>query len=703
MNRQYSIEDALLLLDTVSCEGHESDELAVEPVISMPMSIQETLGDLGAKSEANERLCVLFKDLEEQTEVCTADESVNADTLVDIIEETSFNRNGDEHVDEIRDISTTNGINSINNGDISTTNKVNSAQDEEIRDDNTQRRGRKRKKNKENWKQSIRKRKCQAGKEYVDAKGRRKEQRNIKTRKDCDTKCKFLCSRKLSEQERAEYFETFWRLNDSEKNNFYINTTQKTEKQRKRTNENLSRRKYSYKYFFNKNSEKIRVCKQYYLTTLDISQRRIQWFYAKKATNSFTDKRGTNTKKRHSNEAEDYIKQHIRSFPRMPSHYCRQSTQKEYMEADMSLAKMYSLYAEKCTKENVKPEKIHLYRHIFNHDFNIGFYIPKKDRCDLCEQYKSQEECNQVDESLKLKYQKHLQDKTDTKTRRDAHRATPEKIVVCFDLQNVITCPRANVSNFFYKRKLNVYNMTAHCSLNKHVYNAVWSEGLAGRGANEIASALVKILEAIFNKNPNIESLVLWSDSCVPQNRNSIMCFALKKFLIDHPSVREIEQNFCTPGHSSIQEVDNAHSHIEKALKISEIYSPVSLMRVLQKVRPKNSTVIQLRANDFYHYQNASKYLRLVDIPFTKVKLLRLVGANPFHAQYKTAFGAPFQSVNIRGQNTRNKKDELQQLPKVNLIGRRPSLSSQKKADFRSMLKFMPHQDRVYFETICRI
>ena len=71
-------------------------------------------------------------------------------------------------------------------------------------------------------------------------------------------------------------------------------------------------------------------------------------------------------------------------------------------------------------------------------------------------------------------------DKEESKSERDKDRADKKKAVICFDLQNVLTCPRANVSNFFYKRKLSVFNLTAHLSLTKKAYNAVWCEGTAG-------------------------------------------------------------------------------------------------------------------------------------------------------------------------------------------------------------------------------
>jgi hypothetical protein len=147
-------------------------------------------------------------------------------------------------------------------------------------------------------------------------------------------------------------------------------------------------------------------------------------------------------------------------------------------------------------------------------------------------------------------------------------------VVLCFDLENAIPCPRAEVSNLFYKRKINVYNLTAHYSMTKKGYNAVCNEMDAGRGGNEIASALVPILKNVLAENDNIEKLFLWSDSCVPQNKNSFMVTALKIILHKHPNLKEIEHKSCCPEHSSIQEVDNIHSSIEKALKVCEVYSP---------------------------------------------------------------------------------------------------------------------------------
>ena len=117
-----------------------------------------------------------------------------------------------------------------------------------------------------------------------------------------------------------------------------------------------------------------------------------------------------------------------------------------------------------------------------------------------------------------------------------------------------------------------------------------------------MASALQVILCTILKDHQTVDSIILWSDFCVPQNRNSVMSLALKIFMIQSPSIKQIIQKYCTNGHSSTQEVDNIYRHLKKGLLISEIYSPVSLTRVMRDIRPKYSKMIQLQKTHFYNF-----------------------------------------------------------------------------------------------------
>ncbi|CAG9773293.1 unnamed protein product [Ceutorhynchus assimilis] len=121
---------------------------------------------------------------------------------------------------------------------------------------------------------------------------------------------------------------------------------------------------------------------------------------------------------------------------------------------------------------------------------------PKKDRCDLCAEIEIKGNEENVSEELGIEYKKHLKEKQAMRENRKKDREN-DIPVLCFDLENVLSCPKAEIKNFFYKSKLSVYNMTAHLSVNKDVYCAVWSEAVHGRSGNDIASAVYKILNQV--------------------------------------------------------------------------------------------------------------------------------------------------------------------------------------------------------------
>lgn len=58
----------------------------------------------------------------------------------------------------------------------------------------------------------------------------------------------------------------------------------------------------------------------------------------------------------------------------------------------------------------------------------------------------------------------------------------------------------------------------------------------------------------------------------MPQNKNSIMALAVQYFIKNHPEIESVTMKYSLPGHSCIQEVDNAHSQIEKVLAINEFF-----------------------------------------------------------------------------------------------------------------------------------
>lgn len=566
---------------------------------------------------------------------------------------------------------------------------------------------RKRRRNPASWKSNIRKEAHAAGKTYLSVRNKTVPAKRIKTTKDCQNKCIYKCQNLITENERENIFIRYYTLDEHGKKLFLLANTKRfnVERHRKNKTQENSRRKQTFTYYFEIASQKIQVCKTFFLNTLSISQTPVYTAHKKDDVTNIPDVpvQGKHIKRQIPEEALAFVKIHIESFPCVESHYCRANTKRNYLDSTLNIKKMYELYTEACNSSGRQPVKQSFYRSVFCSQYNLHFHVPKKDRCDLCEEVKMQTQNNDtLIEEKRLKFEKHLQDKVACREEKKKDRDTSTTFLV-FDMQNVITCPHAEVSNFYYKSKLNVYNLTAILSSTKQVYCALWHEGLMGRSGNDLASALIKILDRVFLDNPNLESLVLWSDSCVPQNRNSLMSTAISLFINEHPNLNFIIMKFSTPGHSCNQEIDAVHSCIERLLNKTEFYSPVSLLRILLKVHVKKPyVIIQLKENDFKDYKACASLYNYKVIPFSQVVALRFTKSQS-EVQYKISHAQEnWNTVSIREcRSTRSdvgKNNIRMQVPSRVSINK--SLPENKVQALKSMFKWMPEVDRTYYTSI---
>lgn len=80
--------------------------------------------------------------------------------------------------------------------------------------------------------------------------------------------------------------------------------------------------------------------------------------------------------------------------------------------------------------------------------------------------------------------------------------ASKEKslIVAAFDLQKVLSVPYGEHSDFFYKPKLAVYDLTITNLDTREVHCYVWDQTIAKRGTNETASCLNKFINGLPKK-----------------------------------------------------------------------------------------------------------------------------------------------------------------------------------------------------------
>jgi hypothetical protein len=131
------------------------------------------------------------------------------------------------------------------------------------------------------------------------------------------------------------------------------------------------RKQFARSYSFNVRGNKVRVCKQFFMSMLDIGQKTVDVEIKKKNINSTQDLR---VKKSPHNKTPTTIiagvKRRIESLPTIDSHYTRKDTRRQYVISDLTIKQMYSLYREQCQTNGQRPASAHVYRTVFCEQYN---------------------------------------------------------------------------------------------------------------------------------------------------------------------------------------------------------------------------------------------------------------------------------------------------------------------------------------------
>ncbi len=291
-------------------------------------------------------------------------------------------------------------------------------------------------------------------------------------------------------------------------------------------------------------------------------------------------------------DLKNAAKVHINKFPRTESHYCRKNNTRQYLAPELTVRKMYDMYKD----ENNPPLSFSLYYSVFS-SMDLKFHRPKKDMCGLCQTYHESKENER--ELLQGRYETHIAEKNKVREiksdLKEKSMTDPKLRVAVFDLQ-VIFLPLSNRSELFYKRRLSCYNFTVYVMDSKFCQCYLWHEGIAARGANEIASHLYNfLLEA---DSDGIEEVALFADGCAGQNKNSSIPSMMLRFVNNAKNVKQITMYYFETAHGQ-SEGDSAHSTIERALKrAGEICLPSQLAAVIRLARITPYDVVQVQKKD---------------------------------------------------------------------------------------------------------
>jgi hypothetical protein len=593
--------------------------------------------------------------------------------------------------------------------------------DNNVREVMKQGKCRKRLRNEENWKRNKYRRLVNSGEEYVNKSGK-----VVKARRSNDVItrcCKSNCYEKITSEECTQLRDKFWKSSNYNAQCAYIAgcISQNPVKTRRIVSSSIGstsgaccarqRRKnvkknYSRKYGLKVSDRTTIVCQKYFCQLLSVSPGRINRILQGARGNGGVpcqDKRGTHIRsegKLFTASVVDYIKQHILTFPVNESHYTRShSDNRQYLAQDLTLAKMYHLYLEKCTEEGITAQKEWVYRFIFNTKFNLSFHPPRKDTCKRCDLYKAQVavESSETRRVVEAEHEVHLRKaEMARKSLRDEKRKGENDNkyeAFTFDLEKVMSVPKLSTNEVYYCRQLNVYNLGVHSLISGKSSMYVWDESIASRGADEIGSCLIDYCQQLAAKG--MKTLTCYSDSCGGQNRNSKIAL-IWMYIVQTTDIEEINHKFMISGHSYLPN-DTEFGIIERATKkATEIYVPEQWYRLVSKCNKKTPfKVVQMTSEQFFSTKpllDKSTVRKVAEsgekVEWLKIQWLRACKDSPQKLFYKYSLqdDYEFSCVNFA---KRGRQDTVASLVPLYPEQPRP-ISSEKFNDIQKLLKYVP-------------
>ncbi len=191
--------------------------------------------------------------------------------------------------------------------------------------------------------------------------------------------CSLKCYDKVPLNQREKLFDGFWKLGIFDVQNAYLTGCVKVINVKRRyTVPAQSRRQFSRVYYVCNGEVSTRVCKTAFLRIHAISNGRLSRAIKAAQDNDGSphqDQRGRHEpRNKTSGDVTSQIDEHIRSFPRYTSHYCRNSKpNRHYLSPDLSVAKMHELYATYCSENGYTPASMWVYRKHFNEHHSLSF------------------------------------------------------------------------------------------------------------------------------------------------------------------------------------------------------------------------------------------------------------------------------------------------------------------------------------------
>lgn len=202
---------------------------------------------------------------------------------------------------------------------------------------------------------------CETNEAYVSQKGKLVEAREFR-----NYRCKDKCYDKISLEERQQEFKRFWKLDNYQTKCLYVSSAV-TVGPIKRKRAKTSTKRTNTRIYHLAGKE---VCSKMFIQTLRISSARVDRYLKKVGSKEvIKDHRGEKTAihRKMPKEQKQRIIDHINKFPKYRSHYCRNQSERLFLNSDVTLDIMFNLYKQ----EHQDTVSFSSYKRIFYDHFNL--------------------------------------------------------------------------------------------------------------------------------------------------------------------------------------------------------------------------------------------------------------------------------------------------------------------------------------------
>ena len=329
-------------------------------------------------------------------------------------------------------------------------------------------------------------------------------------------KDKKKCCEKFDEKDRQRIFTEYWRCG----NNFIQDTFIQSLVDIVQTSVSTvgegetSRRKFSRIFHLKKEGESLPVCKEIFISTLAISQQKVNGAINRDKEN--TGNTFAVVKPRNPRPAkgfkwmDDDITFLDEFFEKVPKASSRRDTTKTYLSVIFpTLIKLYDVYKARCQAFKKTAFSLSKFSDVFKGK-SLSLYKRKKDKCNTCTGH---DEGNVSNEAF-LAHQKLKDEGFALKEKDKCSADSISKFVLTADTESLLQAPLNNSDIMFFRSKLNLHNFTLYDLKSRKVVNYLWSEVNGVIEAANFTSGYIDYMTALKEQNPILNMIVVWTDGC---------------------------------------------------------------------------------------------------------------------------------------------------------------------------------------------